>query len=196
MSESVCNVIQQTYLYKLLMVPMLMRIDKAQCHYLSYEHVMAKDVPTLWLRTPDAEQMNQMHARSCYDPSVHWDRLLCGLVSVVSSELSMRMTEQHPYPPQFLVLECQHPCALGEQLHLDHGQRVCGGEVSLGSPPGRVAMILIRAIHLVVVSVQGSKSQYWLTGVCPSGRMMLNVCDFVGRAYRFCLWHLVICASP
>ncbi len=38
------------------------------------------------------------------------------------------------YPAQLLVLQGQDPCALCEELHFDRWQRVCGGEVSLGSP--------------------------------------------------------------
>lgn len=38
------------------------------------------------------------------------------------------------YPAQLLVLQGQNPCALCKELHFDRWQRVCGGEVSLGSP--------------------------------------------------------------
>ncbi len=38
------------------------------------------------------------------------------------------------YPAQLLVLQGQDPGALCEELHFDRWQRVCGGEVSLGSP--------------------------------------------------------------
>lgn len=41
------------------------------------------------------------------------------------------------HPAQLLVLQRQHPGALGEQLHLDGGQRVGSGEVPLGPPPER-----------------------------------------------------------
>lgn len=46
------------------------------------------------------------------------------------------------YPAQFFVLQCQHPCALCKQFHLDSRQRVCGGEVPLGSPTERQQMTL------------------------------------------------------
>lgn len=56
----------------------------------------------------------------------------CRLTAAVGSGLCV--WEQQSYPAQLLVLQSQNPCALCEQLHLDGGQRVCGGEVPLGSP--------------------------------------------------------------
>lgn len=53
------------------------------------------------------------------------------------------------YPAQLLVLQRQHPGALGEQLHLDCRQGVCGGEVPLGAPAERqTAAAQVRAASM------------------------------------------------
>lgn len=57
------------------------------------------------------------------------------------------------YPAQLFVLECQHPCALCKQFHLDSRQRVCGGEVPLGPPAERHNKTLQR---LASMTAQGN----------------------------------------